>query len=103
MPGVSYSLAFDGGVLHYKTECTLLRFCKSAVPRYNLFGRLSSLLNVAKKVSATALSSGLAVAEKDCFPHTVGIDLLGFWRDIGSHGRYGRSGFEVVLDLDTLP
>ena len=48
-------------------EYTAPRFCGSFVPRRTLCGTPLLFLKEAKNASATALSCGRTVAEKDCF------------------------------------
>ena len=93
MPAASYNSAFGEGTLHCRTEYMFPCFCENAVRMYSPFGKDSSRLNEEKNVSATALSSGLAVAEKDCFtPHC--------WnRAVNAYGTYWLPRSQWILTL----
>ena len=66
MPVGSCILRSDGDAAHYRIGHIAPRFCGSFALRCTP----SSFLKEAKNASATALSWGRAVAEKDCFaPH----------------------------------
>ena len=70
MPAVSCISKSDEGEAHCKIEYNAPRFCGSSVLRCTLCGTPLLFLKEAKNASATALSCGRAVAEKDCFtPH----------------------------------
>ena len=58
--------AFDGGELHCKNGYIHPHSFENAVQKYIRAGRPPLFLNVAKNVSATALSRGVPLAEKDC-------------------------------------
>ena len=63
---VSCISAFDGGELHCKNGYIHPHSFESAAQKYIHAGRPPLFLNVAKNVSATALSRGVPLAEKDC-------------------------------------
>lgn len=69
MPVESCILRSDGDAAHYRIGHIAPRFCGSFAPRCTPCGT-PPLFEGSKNASATALSWGRAVAEKDCFaPH----------------------------------